>query len=75
MLQVETPRDDVDVGLHHHRAESLVDSVAGLEDRGEERPGRQLGIASCTPPALVVNNRGRCPLRRVVTLGVARPSV
>ncbi len=25
MLRVETPRDDVDVGLHHHRSESLVD--------------------------------------------------
>jgi hypothetical protein len=30
-------RDAVDVGLHHHRIQRLVDATARFEDRGEER--------------------------------------
>ena len=36
-------RDAVDVGLHHHRVQRLVDPAAGLEDRREERALAQLG--------------------------------
>jgi len=35
--------DSVDVGLHHHRVQRLVDASTGLEDRREERALAQLG--------------------------------
>jgi len=39
-LRVETPPD---VGLHDHRIQGLIDPAAGLQDRGDEAAGPQLG--------------------------------
>jgi len=36
-------RDPVDVGLHHHRVQRLVDPAAGFEDHREERAFAELG--------------------------------
>ena len=55
----------VDVGLHHHRVQRLVDPSAWGQDRGKNDPARSLGTASWMSPACVVNNRGRDPLRSV----------
>ncbi len=35
--------DALDVGLHHHRIQRLVDAAAGLEDHRKERPLAELG--------------------------------
>jgi hypothetical protein len=35
----------VQIGLHHHREQGLVNPPAALQQRGEERPGPQLGDA------------------------------
>jgi hypothetical protein len=43
----------VQVGLHHHREQRLIDPAAPFQQRGEERPGLQLGN-----PQLQVTGRG-----------------
>jgi hypothetical protein len=42
------------IGLHHHREQRLVDPPAPLQQAGEERPGPQLGDAQ-----LQIPGRGR----------------
>jgi hypothetical protein len=59
-------RDALDVGLHHHRVQGLVDAAAGLEDHREDDPLRSLGIRKPTSPAWVVTSRGRVPFRSTV---------
>ena len=44
-------RHPVDVGLHHHRVQGLVDPPPRRQDAGEERPGAQLGNAKAMSPA------------------------
>ena len=68
-------RDPVQVGLHHHREQRLVDPPATFQQRGEERPGPQLG----DPQLQITRGRGqrprpgpvalRRPLRRCVPRG------
>jgi hypothetical protein len=65
--------DPVQVGLHHHREQRLVDPAAPLEQAGEERPGPQLGN-----PQLQIPSGGRQqPLPVTVALGqpLRRPLV
>ena len=50
--------DAVDVGLHHHRIQGLVDPAAGFENAGEERALPQL-----RDPQLDVAGLGRQQLR------------
>lgn len=38
-------------GLHHHYQEGPVDPAASLQDRGEKRPARSLGIPASISPA------------------------
>ena len=47
-------RDAVQVGLHHHREQRLIDPAAPLQQRREERPGAQL-----RDPQLQIPGRGR----------------
>jgi hypothetical protein len=63
-------RDAVDVGLHHHHVERLVDAASGLEDAGKNEPLRSLGIRSSTSPAFVASSLGRVPLRSVTRSSV-----
>jgi hypothetical protein len=44
----------MEIGLHHHREQGLVDPAAPLQQRGEERPHPQLGDAQ-----LQIPRRGR----------------
>ena len=46
-------RHAVQIGLHHHREQRLVDPAAAFEQRGEERPGTQL-----RDPQLQIPRRG-----------------
>jgi hypothetical protein len=57
--------DSVEVGLHHHREQGLINPAAPLQQAGKERPGPQLGIRSSRSPAVVASSLGRCPLRWV----------
>ena len=50
-------RDPVQVGLHDHREQRLVDPPPPLEQRGEERPRPQLG----DPQLQVTRGRGQRP--------------
>ena len=59
-------RDPVQIGLHDHREQRLVDPPPALEQAGEERPGPQLRDPQLQIPAVVVKVRGRDPLRCVV---------
>ncbi len=59
--------DAVDVGLHHHRVQGLVDPPAGLEDLGEERALAQLRDRQVHVPGL----RGEHPCPGAVALGDA----
>ncbi len=59
-------RDPVDVGLHHHRIQGLIDPPARCEYLRKERPFRNAGIPRARSPAFVEGTRGRCPLRCVV---------
>ncbi len=52
------------VGLHDHREQCLVDPTAALEQAGEERPGAQFG----DPQLEVARGRGQGPLPRPVAL-------
>jgi hypothetical protein len=45
--------DAMQVGLHHHREQRLIDPPAPLQQAGEERPGPQLG-----DPQLQIPGRG-----------------
>jgi ribosomal protein L37AE/L43A len=54
--------DPVQVGLHHDREQGLVDPAAPLEQRGEERPGAQLG----DPQVQVPGRRRQHPVPRPV---------
>ena len=57
--------DPVQIGVHHHREQGLVDPAATLQQAGEERPGGQLGN-----PQLQIPCRGRRQPRPVpVALG------
>ena len=57
-------RDPVQVGLHDHREQRLVDPAPALEQRGEERPGPQLR----DPQLQVTRGRGQRPRPRPVAL-------
>ena len=59
-------RDPVQVGLHDHREQRLVDPSATLEQAGEDDPVRSLGIRNSRSPAVVVSVRFREPLRCAV---------
>ena len=50
-------RNPVQVGLHDHREQRLVDPSATFEQAGEERPGAQLG----DPQLQVTRGRGQRP--------------
>ncbi len=58
----------VDVGLHHHRVEGLVDPPPRRGDKmlGKNDPARSFGTVNAMSPAWVVSRRGRDPLRSVV---------
>jgi hypothetical protein len=56
----------VQIGLHHHGEQRLVDPLAPLQQRGKNDPARSLGIRSSRSPAVVVRVRGREPLRWAV---------
>ena len=62
-------RDAVDVGLHHHRVQGLVDAPSGFEDRREERALAELG-----DPQLDVTGLGR-QHPRPVTVAFGDPGV
>ena len=49
-----TGRDAVQIRLHDHREQGLIDPAAALQQAGEERPGPQLGDAQ-----LQIPSRGR----------------
>jgi hypothetical protein len=57
----------VQVGLHHHREQRLVDPAAALQQAGEKRPGPQLGDAQLQLPG-----RGR-QQARAVAVALGRP--
>jgi hypothetical protein len=52
--------EPVQLRLHHHREQGLVNPAAALQQRGEERPGAQLGMRNSRSPAVVESNLGRC---------------
>src|SRR4051794_13415884 len=56
-------RDAVNVGLHHHRIQRLVDAAARLQDAGEERSLAELGDPQLDVAAFVASSLGRVPLR------------
>jgi hypothetical protein len=43
----------VQVGLHHHREQRLIDPPAPFQQRGKNDPARNLGIRSSKSPAVV----------------------
>jgi hypothetical protein len=53
------------VGLHHHREQRLVDPAAPLQQAGEERPGPQLG----GPQLQVPGRGGQQPRAMPIALG------
>jgi len=53
----------VQIGLHHHREQALIDPAAPLVQSGKNDPERSLGIRYSKSPAIVVMVRGREPLR------------
>jgi len=55
--------DAVQIGLHHHREQRLIDPATPLQQRGKHDPARSLGIRSSKSPAEVVSSRERWPLR------------
>jgi len=55
----------VQIGLHHHREQRLVDPAAPLQQAGEERPGPQLWDAQLQIPS----RGGEEPLPVAVALG------
>ncbi len=55
----------MDIGLHHHRIQCLVDAAARLEDHREERAPAQLG----NPQADVAGLGGDQPWTRAVAVG------
>ena len=57
-------RDAVQVGLHHHREQRLVDPAPALEQRGEERPAAELG----DPQLQISRGRGQGPWSASVAL-------
>ena len=57
-------RDPVQVGLHHHREQRLVDPAAPLQQRREERPGPQLR----DPQLQIPRGRGQRPRPGAVAL-------
>ena len=58
----------VDVGLHHHRIQGLVDPPARRQDLGKNDPARSFGIASCDVAGL----RGEQPRPGTVALSGPR---
>jgi hypothetical protein len=60
----------VDVGLHHHRVQGLIDPAPRFEDDREERALTQRGIRRETSPACVDTTRSRPPFRLVTRAGV-----
>jgi hypothetical protein len=63
-----TAGDAVDVSLHHHRTEGLVDAAARFEDRGKERTLPQLR----DPQLHIAGLRRQHPWAGAVALGGAR---
>jgi len=57
--------DPVQVGLHHHREQRLVHPTTPLQQRGEERPGAQLG----DPQVQIARGGGQRPRPGPVALG------
>ena len=55
------------IGLHHHREQGLIDPPAPLQQRGEERPGPQLG----DPQLQIPGRRRQDPGAGAVALGGA----
>ena len=47
----------VQVGLHHHGKQALIDPATALQQRREERPGAQLG----DPQLQIPGDRGQGP--------------
>jgi hypothetical protein len=61
----------VQVGLHHHREQTLINPAASLQQRRKKNdPLRSLGIRRSKSPAMVVNVRGREPIRWLVLVSV-----
>jgi hypothetical protein len=57
----------VQIGLHHHREQGLVDPATAFQQRGEERPGPQLGDAQFQIPG------GGRQQPRAVAVALGRP--
>jgi len=66
-LRVETPFTQASM-ITAYRAWSIRRRASSTE--GKNDPVRSFGIASSTVPALVINSRGREPLRSVTRSGV-----
>ncbi len=65
---VDLPRaHPVQVGLHHHREQRLIDPPPAFQQRGEERPGAQLG----DPQLQIPGRSGQGPGSRSVALSGA----
>jgi hypothetical protein len=61
--------DTVDVGLHHHHVQGMIDAAAGLEDDREERALPQLGY-----PQVDIAGLGR-QLPRAVAIAFGHPGL
>jgi len=61
-------RHPLDIGLHHHRVQGLIDPAPRLQDAGEERPLPQLRDRQLHITGL----RGQQPRPRPIALGRAR---
>jgi hypothetical protein len=55
----------VQIGLHHHREQRLVDPPVALQQRGKDRPGPQLR----NPQLQIPGRRGESPRAGAVALG------
>jgi hypothetical protein len=62
------------IGLHHHREQRLVDPAAPLQQAGEERPGPQLGDAQLQIPGRGGQHPGSVPvaLRQPIMAALVR---